>query len=89
MKQAKVISEGEMKRLLAVVMSKRHASRNRMAIMLSYYAGMRVGEIAALNWNDVLDQDGCIKEQFVLSPLITKTKTARSVFISAKLKNEI
>jgi len=89
MKQAKVISEMEMKRLLAVIMSKRHAARNRMAIMLSYYAGMRVGEIAALKMNDVIDAQGGVRDQIVLASAYTKSKEARVVFVSAKLRNEI
>src|SRR4051812_18304608 len=34
MKQAKVPTEAEFKRLLAVIQQTRHASRNRMAVML-------------------------------------------------------
>lgn len=48
MKQAKVLNEGELKRLLAVVAQRKHAARDRAAVMLSFYAGMRVGEIAAV-----------------------------------------
>jgi hypothetical protein len=36
MRQAKVVSEAELKRLLAVVEGGRHAARNRVAIMLSH-----------------------------------------------------
>ena len=55
MKQAKVLSDAEMKRLLAVIASGRHAARNRLAVMLSYLVGLRVGEIAALTVGDVVD----------------------------------
>jgi integrase/recombinase XerD len=53
MKQAKVLTEGEMKRLLAVVADDRHSARNRLAVMLSHFAGLRVGEIASLRMSDV------------------------------------
>ncbi len=41
MKQAKVLTEAEMKRLLAVVGNDRHSERNRHAVMLSHLAGLR------------------------------------------------
>ena len=52
MKQAKVISTEEMKRLLAIIEAGRHATRNRVAVMLSHLAGLRVGEIASLTVRD-------------------------------------
>ncbi len=39
MKQAKVLTEAEMKRLLAVVANDRHPERNRLAVMLSHPQG--------------------------------------------------
>jgi len=48
MKQAKVLTAAEMKRLLAVIADERYAERNRLAVMLSHLAGLRVGEIASL-----------------------------------------
>lgn len=53
MKQAKTLTAPELKRVLAVVAVNRHAPRNKLAIMLSYYAGLRVKEIDALVYSDV------------------------------------
>lgn len=89
MKQAKVISANEMKRLLAVVEAGTHSARNRMAIMLSYYAGLRVGEIAALQNRDVFDSELNVKDQIQLKAAYTKGNKARVVFVSDKLKREI
>lgn len=89
MKQAKVINSQEMKRLLAVVDAGNHAARNRIAIMLSYYAGLRVGEIAALKIADVFDADLNPKDQIQLKAAYTKGNKARVVFVSDKLKREI
>ena len=58
MKQARVLTDAEFKRLLAVVAQMKHAGRNRLTLMLSYLAGLRVGEIAALTVRDVFDGDG-------------------------------
>ena len=89
MKQAKVLSEAEFKRVLAVISGMRHAARNRAAMMLSFYAGMRVGEIAALRVKDVLDAQGKVKDQVLLRAAITKTGEARTVFVGDKLLREL
>ncbi len=89
MKQARVISDAEKKRLLAVIQYGRHAERNRLAIMLSHYAGLRVGEIAALRLGDVIDMQGQVFEQTTVIAAVTKSNEARDVFISTKLQREI
>ena len=63
MAQAKTLSEKELKRLLAAASQTRHAERDRAMVMMSFMAGMRVGEIAALKIGDVLNTDGSIKDQ--------------------------
>ena len=82
MKQAKVPNETEMKRLLAVIEAGKHASRNRVAVMLSHLAGMRVGEIAALTIGDVYDADGNAREHIMLKAAYTKGNHARTAFVS-------
>ncbi|MBP2231743.1 integrase/recombinase XerD [Azospirillum agricola] len=89
MKQARVLTDGEQKRLLAVVAQGRHAARNRMAVMLSYLAGLRVGEIAALTCGDVLDGNGAVREQIRLNAEITKGGHARVVFVNDRLRKEV
>jgi len=89
MKQAKVINDQEMKRLLAVIDASQHAARNRCAVMLSYFAGMRVGEIAKLKIGDVFEQDGQVREQILLKAAYTKGNHARTVLVSEKLKKKI
>ncbi len=89
MKQAKVLTDTEMKRLLAVIVNGRHAERNRLAVMLSHLAGLRVGEIAALNVGDVVDRDGKVREQVRLNPAYTKGGVGRTIFVNKRLKREI
>lgn len=72
MKQARVPTEAEFRRLVAVASQGRHGSRNRAALMLSYLAGLRVGEIAALQWGNLVDVDGKVREQLRLSAAVTK-----------------
>lgn len=39
----------------------KHAARNRVMVLLTFYAGMRVGEVASLKWADAFEADGKIK----------------------------
>ena len=89
MKQARVPTEAEFKRLAAVVSQGKFGPRNRMALMLSYLAGLRVGEIASLRWCDLLDGEGKVREQLRLSAAVTKGGHARVVFLNARLRREV
>jgi integrase/recombinase XerD len=44
----------------------RHAERNQMPFVLSVYAGLRVGEIAALTIGDVAAQSGKARREIKL-----------------------
>jgi len=88
-KQARVLTDAEFKRLLAVVAQMRHAGRNRLALILSHLAGLRVGEIAALTVRDVFESAGKVREQLRLRAEITKGGHARVVFLNEKLRREI
>ncbi len=63
MQRAKVLTAAERKRLLAVIANDRRSARNRLAVMLSFLAGLRVGEIAALKASDVVDGEGRVRDQ--------------------------
>ncbi len=67
MKQAKVLTEAELKRVLALVAHGKHAQRNRLALLLSHYAGLRVGEIAALTWSNLLGPDDAVRGELPLT----------------------
>jgi integrase/recombinase XerD len=89
MKQAHVLTDGEFKRVLAVIAQGRHARRNRLAVLLSHYAGLRVGEIAALTFGDMVDAQGKVREQLRLRAETTKGGRARMVPLSTQLRREI
>jgi integrase/recombinase XerD len=89
MKQARVLNEVEIKRVLIYCMGTKYAQRNRLAILLSHYAGLRVGEIASLSWEQLLDMDGNVRSQFYLDAADTKAKEARLVHVNAKLMAEL
>lgn len=89
MRQARVLTEPEFKRLLAVVAQSKHAERNRLAFMLSHLAGLRVGEIAGLLVGDIFEADGAIRERLVVRASIAKGGHERVVFLSDRLRHEI
>ena len=89
MKQAKVLTDKEFKRVLKVVATMRHAHRNRLAIMLSHYAGFRVGEIAHLKIRDVRGPSDKVLDRVHLNPAYTKGGSSRTVLLSSTLIKEI
>lgn len=89
MKQAQVLSERDVKRVLAAIAKRSYSSRDRAMFMLSYLAGMRVGEIAALRVSDVYEADGAVKAQIRLSSAQTKGAVARTVLLNAAAQEEM
>lgn len=89
MKQAQVLSEKDVKRVLSAIARRTYASRDRAMFMLSLLAGMRVGEIAALCVGDVFEADGRVKEQIRLTKAQTKGSEARAVLLNAQVWEEL
>ncbi len=89
MKQAQVLNERDVKRVLAAISRKGYCNRDRAMFMLSYLAGMRVGEIASLKVNDVFEADGRVKEQIRLAVGQTKGPEARTVLLNVQAQTEL
>ncbi|MEK9812900.1 MAG: site-specific integrase, partial [Bordetella sp.] len=66
--------------------STRYGARNQAILGLTHLAGLRVGEVSALRWRDLLGQDGTIFNEFRLTANMTKGGRARTVYVSQKLK---
>ena len=89
MKRAHVLTEREIKRVFALIAQRQFAERNRALFHLSIYAGMRVGEIAALKRGDVFTPDGRVREQIQLTAEQTKGHKARTVLLNAQVQREL
>jgi integrase/recombinase XerD len=89
MAQARTLDESELAQVLAHIEHGRHTHRNRAMLLLTHWAGLRVGEVAVLRWSDVTNADGRIKDEIRLLPDMTKGRHARTVFVSAKLRAEL
>lgn len=89
MPQAKTLTPKEMRRVLDSIASNHHAARNRLMLLMTHWAGMRIGEVAALRIEDIRNADGGIRHEIRLDVAQTKGKHARVVFVNDKLHREI
>ena len=89
MKQARTLSDKELKRLLALVATRRYAIRDRAMVLLTHLAGMRIGEVAAITISDVLDRNGEIVSEINLAVNQTKGSHARTVVLSSRMRQEL
>ena len=92
MKQAKVLTQDELKRLLKIVTFTKHKDRNRLIVLFSFLAGLRACEIAQLRVKDVLSvQTGnvIVKDTIYLKKWQTKGKHAQQVVVNEQLRKEI
>lgn len=89
MSQAKTLTKDELNRVLFVASEGRYGFRDKTMVLVSFWSGMRVGEIAALKIGDVLGSDGQVKNEIRLKPEQTKGKKYRTVMIGEKLQAEL
>ena len=89
MAQAKTLTQAEIDKVLTYIATRSFAQRNRVMLYVSFYSGMRVGEIASLKVGDVMNADGTIKHEVRLTAEQTKGRHPRTVFIGEKLRTEL
>lgn len=89
MGQARTLNEKELNLLLLYIQTRRHAARDRAMVLMTYWGGMRIGEVAATKVGDVLATDGTIKSELRLTAEQTKGRHARTVVLADKLRNEL
>lgn len=89
MKQAKTLNAQELRRVLDYIATRKHAARNRAMLLMTFYAGLRVSEVAALRYRDILDADGNVRGEITLTPDQTKGNESRVVFLNERLRKEL
>jgi len=90
MAQAKTLNKAELKRVLDVTKScSKYAERDCAMLLLTHWCGMRVGEVAALRVEDVLESNGAARAEFTLEAKRTKNKKARTVYVPARMQREL
>jgi integrase/recombinase XerD len=89
MGQASILTDSEIKRVFRIIETTRNPARNRVAFVLSIYAGLRVGEIAALTIADVITSDFEVRREIKLSRHQTKGSNGRTVVLSGRVQSEL
>ncbi|MDQ2091164.1 tyrosine-type recombinase/integrase [Marimonas arenosa] len=89
MRQAQTLNEAQLRRVLHYCRSRRHPIRDQTIILVSFYAGLRAKEIAALTVSDVFDDEGAVREQFILRAAQSKGGKTRTVYLSQRLRRSL
>ena len=79
------LNEVQFRKVLHYCRTRRHVLRDTTIFMVSFFAGLRAKEIAALKLGDVFDAKGRVREQFTLECDQTKGGQRRTVFINRRL----
>ena len=83
MSQAQTLCEEGVEKLLTHLGFRKHEARNRAMMLLTHWAGMKIGEVASLRWSDVMRNDGTVIAEIRILPEMTKGRHARTVFMNS------
>ena len=90
MAQAKTLNKSELKQLLHVTNScSRYPQRDSTMLLFTHLCGLRVGEVAALRFDDVVNANGTIRDEMTLDPARTKSKRARKIFLPKQMQRQL
>ena len=78
-RQAKVLNDNELRRLIKVAKTSRYPTRNLVMVLLSAKAGLRACEIASLDWSMVCDASGRVGHLIELPGSVTKYGLGRRI----------
>jgi len=85
-KQAKTLSENQIKLVLKHLETTQDQTRNQVMFLLSVDAGLRAKEIASVTWAMVTDSAGDLSDAIRLEDNASKGKSGGIVYISKRLK---
>jgi integrase len=77
MKQAKLLTNAEQKRIYAIIDAHRYSIRNRAIFACSFFAGLRACEIAALRVGDVFNAEGSERWSRNFGPVVKVDRMMR------------
>lgn len=78
-KQAKTLTDQQLRTLLTYAKSTRNPARNVVVVLLSAKAGLRAAEIAGLSWQMVLTADGSVAGTISLHDNVAKRRSGRTI----------
>jgi len=88
-KQAKTINDRQLRQFLDHVSHSRYALRDRCIVLLSFRAGLRAKEIAALTWAMIRTSDNELGDELVLPDRASKGKSGRIIPMRAELRDAL
>ena len=62
MRHVQTLNEAQFRKVLHYCRTRRHVNRDTAIFMVSFFAGLRAKEIAALKLGDVFDAEGRVRE---------------------------
>ena len=80
--QAVTLNKADHQAFIAYLDNSRHAARDKAIYLLTYRAGMRIGTVAQITLNDIIDTSGKLKTVVVLRKSITKGGKTVSAYLS-------
>ena len=87
MAQAKTLTKVELKRVIDVTNSgSRYKALDATMLLFTHLCGLRIGEVAALRFDDVLDASGTVRDETTLDAARTKSKQARKIFLPKQMQ---
>ena len=87
MAQARTLRKSELKQIIDVIAScSRYPQRDVTMLLFSHFCGLRVGEIAILRFDDVLDDKSNVLGEVTLDASRTKGKRARKIFLPRQMQ---
>ena len=89
MKQAKVLTKEEIRKVLKACRLTKHEDRNRFIVHLSFLSGMRAIEIANLRVSNVVNANNEVLDAIALDKTQTKGNKGQTVYVGKALKKEI
>ena len=89
LKQAKILTDAQVKSILSHIADTRYPTRNKVMFLLSIKAGFRACEISGLKWSMVLNSAGAIGDTIELHDTAAKNKGGRLIPIHSKLKKAL
>ncbi len=90
MAQAKTLNKAELKQLLDVTNTcSRYPTRDTTMLLFTHLCGLRVGEVAALRFDDVVDQNNKVRDELTLDAARTKSNRARKIFLPKRMQQQL
>ena len=89
MATAKSLTPAELEQVLSYINTQPLAQRNRVMLLITVAAGLRVSEVAALTLCDVLNDNLTVKSEIYLAAHRVKHGHARTIYINSRLQAEL